>query len=466
MSQQTVTKRHPLLLPLLAFSQFLLALDYNIVLVALPDIGTELRMSETALQWVVSAYALAFGGLLLFGGRLGDVFGRRRFILIGLALFATGSLAAAFAPDAAVLLSGRVLQGVGGAVLSPAILATIAVTFEEGPARFRALAIWSSAGAVGLAMGSALGGVLMEFFDWRAVFLILVPLALVGLIGAWRVAPKEARTAGRPSMDLPGGIFAAFGVAAIVFALAESPNRGIDPLVVSSAVTGVVLLVAFVVREMRAKHPLLHLSLFRSRTLTGALVAMVLFMGSIGTSYYVFTLFTQSVLGITALGTGLAFLPWGLTALFASGLAKLALNRLGIRGALIVGLLIAAAGNAGFASSLYPGAPLWGVVAWTALLGIGQAAGFATLFAAAGAGVRAEQQGVTSALMSTVQQVGTALGLAVLVGLATLITAESQSAGVAATATGLQTATWVGAGVLAAGAAITAVLMPKRTRFQ
>jgi EmrB/QacA subfamily drug resistance transporter len=465
-SQERTTKRHPLLLPLLAFSQFLLALDYNIVVVALPDIGAELAMSETALQWVVSAYALAFGGLLLFGGRLGDVFGRRKFILLGLALFAAGSLAAAFAPDAAVLLIGRVLQGAGGAVLSPAILATIAVTFEEGPPRFRALAIWSSAGAVGLALGSALGGVLMAFFDWRSVFLVLVPLALIGLIGAWWVAPKEARVTGRRSVDLPGGIFAAVGVAAIVFALAELPNRGVDSIVISSAVAGVVLLVAFVVREKRAKHPLLHLSLFKSRTLTGALVAMVLFMGSIGTSYYVFTLFTQSVLGISALGTGLAFLPWGLTALFASGFAKLALNGLGIRGALILGLLIAAAGNAGLASSLNPGAPLWSVVAWTAILGIGQAAGFATLFAAAGAGVPAEQQGVASALMSTVQQVGTALGLAVLVGLATWITTGSQSSGVAATAAGLQTATWVGAGILAAGAAITAALMPRRSRLK
>jgi EmrB/QacA subfamily drug resistance transporter len=460
-----MTRRHPLLLPFLAFSQFLLALDYNIVLVALPDIGAELAMSETALQWVVSAYALSFGGLLLLGGRLGDVFGRRKFILLGLAVFAAGSLAAAFAPDAAVLLIGRVLQGVGGAVLSPAILATIAVTFEEGPARFRALAIWSSAGAVGLALGSALGGVLMAFFDWRAVFLTLVPLALIGLIGAWRVAPKEARTTRGHSLDLPGGVFASIGVAAIVFALAELPNRGIDSLVVSSAIAGAVLLVAFVVRERKAKHPLLHLSLFRSRTLTGALVAMVLFMGSIGTSYYVFTLFTQSVLGTTALGTGLAFLPWGLTALFASGLARLALNRLGIRGALILGLLIAAAGNAGFASSLNPGTPLWTVMAWTALLGVGQAAGFATLFAAAGAGVPPEQQGVASALMSTVQQVGTALGLAVLIGLATWVTTAAQTSDVAATASGLQMATWVGAGILAAGAAVTAVLMPGKRRL-
>ena len=459
---QILTRRHPLLLPVLAFAQFLLAVDYNIVLVALPDMGAELGMSESALQWVVSAYALAFGGLLLVGGRLSDVFGPRRMILLGLALFAAGSLVATLAPGAAVLLIGRVLQGAGGALISPAVLATIAVSFEEGPARFRALAIWSSAGAVGLALGSALGGVLMAFFTWRAIFLLLVPLALIGLVVAWRATSREDRPAHRRSLDFPGAIFAALGVAAIVFALAELPNRGIDASVLVAGVAGILLLIAFVVREKTARYPLLQLTMFRSRTLTGSLIAMVLFMGSIGTSYYVFTVFTQSVLGASALLTGLAFLPWGVTALLASNLAKAALNRLGVRGALIVGLLIAAVGNAGFASALQADTPLWVVVAWTALLGIGQAVGFATLFAAAGAGVPTDQQGVASALMSTIQQVGTALGLAVLVGLASYATAASSLNGVEATAAGLQTATWIGAAILAVGAAVTAIVIPSR----
>ncbi|WP_159620570.1 MFS transporter [Arthrobacter zhaoguopingii] len=462
MSLQIVTRRHPLLLPLLAFAQFLLALDYNIVLVALPDMGEDLGMSETALQWVVSSYALAFGGLLLLGGRLGDVFGRRRLILLGLALFAVGSLAAALAVNPALLLSGRVLQGIGGALLSPAVLATIAVSFEEGPARFRALAIWASAGAVGLALGSALGGILMAFFTWRATFLLLVPLAIMGLAGAWRAVPHEDFDAERRSVDLLGGIFAALGVAGIVFALAELPTRGADATVLGAAVAGVVLLTAFLVRQRTVSNPLLQLSLFRSRTLTGGLVAMVLFTGSIGTSYYIFTLFTQSVLGTSAMVTGLAFLPWGITALLASTLAKVALNRLGIRGALILGLLIAAAGTAGFASSLTSDASLVVVVAWTALLGIGQAVSFAPLFASAGAGVPAGQQGVASALMSTIQQIGTALGLAVLIGLATWTINTSGAVGVEATANGLQIATWVGAGILASSAALTALIMPGR----
>ncbi|WP_159803614.1 MFS transporter [Arthrobacter zhaoguopingii] len=462
MSLQIVTRRHPLLLPLLAFAQFLLALDYNIVLVALPDMGEDLGMSETALQWVVSSYALAFGGLLLLGGRLGDVFGRRRLILLGLALFAVGSLAAALAVNPALLLSGRVLQGIGGALLSPAVLATIAVSFEEGPARFRALAIWASAGAVGLALGSALGGILMAFFTWRATFLLLVPLAIMGLVGAWRAVPHEDSDAERHSVDLLGGIFAALGVAGIVFALAELPTRGADATVLGAAVAGVVLLTAFLFRQRTVSNPLLQLSLFRSRTLTGGLVAMVLFTGSIGTSYYIFTLFTQSVLGTSAMVTGLAFLPWGITALLASTLAKVALNRLGIRGALILGLLIAAAGTAGFASSLTSDASLVVVVAWTALLGIGQAVSFAPLFASAGAGVPAGQQGVASALMSTIQQIGTALGLAVLIGLATWTINTSGAVSVEATANGLQTATWVGAGILASSAALTALIMPGR----
>ncbi|RJU01103.1 MFS transporter [Arthrobacter frigidicola] len=462
MSQQIATGRHPLLLPLLAFAQFLLATSYNIVLVALPAMGEDLGMPETALQWVASSYALAFGGLLLLGGRLGDVFGRRRLILLGLALFAAGSLAAALAVNPVLLLSGRVLQGIGGALLSPAVVATIAVSFEEGPARFRALAIWASAGAVGLALGSALGGILMAFFTWRATFLLLVPLALIGLVGAWRAAPYEDFRAARRSVDLLGGTFAALGVAGIVFALAELPNRGADVTVLGAGVAGAVLLAAFLFRQRAVRNPLLQLSLFRSRTLTGGLVAMVLFTGSIGTSYYIFTLFTQSVLGTSALATGLAFLPWGVTALLASSMAKVALNRLGIRGALILGLLIAAGGNAGFASSLTPDASLTVMVAWTALLGIGQAVAFAPLFASAGAGVPADQQGVASALMSTIQQVGTALGLAVLIGLATWTINTSGAVGVEATANGLQIATWMGAGILASSAALTALIMPGR----
>jgi len=461
MSLQTKTRRHPLLLPLLAFCQFLLAVDYNIVLVALPDIGTDLDMTETSLQWVVSSYALAFGGLLLLGGRLADVFGRRRFVLLGLAVFAAGSLAAGLAPDAAVLITGRVLQGVGGALVSPAVLALIAVSFEEGPARFRALAIWSSAGAVGLALGSALGGILMEFLEWRAVFYFLVPLALLGLAVAVSATPREEPRSDRSPLDLPGGLFAATGVAALVYALAAWPNHGASAPVLLPAAAGVVLLGAFILRERSIANPLLDLSLFRSRTLTGGLVAMILFMGSIGTSYYVFTLFTQGVLGTSALTTGLAFLPWGITGLLASTLAKHALSRLGIRTTLILALLIAAAGNAGLATSLTPDTPLAAVVSWTMLLGVGQAMGFATLFAAAGSGVPVERQGVASALMSTIQQIGTALGLAALIGVAAWVTAASAGSEMTAAADGLRAATWTGAGVLAAGSLLTALLMPR-----
>lgn len=464
MSLQTTTRRHPLLLPLLAFCQFLLAVDYNIVLVALPDMGADLGMTENSLQWVISSYALAFGGLLLLGGRLADVFGRRRFILIGLTAFAAGSLAAGIAPDAATLIAGRVLQGVGGALVSPAVLALIAVSFEEGPARFRALAIWSSAGAVGLALGSALGGVLMEFLTWRAVFYFLVPLALLGLAVASAAVPRDQQRSARTPVDLPGGLFAAVGVAAVVYALAAWPARGADTGVLLTAGAGAVLLAAFILRERNARSPLLDFTLFRSRTLNGGLLAMILFMGSIGTSYYVFTLYLQDVRGSSALHTGLAFLPWGVTGLLASPLAKRTLSRFGIRTTLILSLLIASAGNAGFASSLTSGSHIFAVIAWTMLLGIGQAMGFATLFAAAGAGVPAERQGVASALMSTIQQIGTALGLAVLIGLATWVSAASGTDGAEAAAAGLKTATWTGAAVLAAGSAVTAVVIPRKAR--
>lgn len=437
-----------LLLPVLAFTQFIVAVDYNIVLVALPDLRSDLGMSQSASQWVVSAYALAFGGLLLLGGRMADLHGRRRILVIGITLFALGSLLAAVALDPVAVLAGRALQGAGGATLVPAVLATIGATFDEGPRRFHALAAWSSAGAVGLASGSALGGVLMAIADWRIVFAVLVPLSLLALIGVVLAIPADGpRRAGR-SADLPGGLLAALGVAAVVFALAELPRLGLDPLVMAAGTVGILLLVAFVLRQRRAADPLLDLRVFRFRTLSTGLVLMVLFMGSIGTSYYVFTIFLQDVLGRSALVTGLAFVPWGVVALFGSSLARRMLTHLGVAKSLALSFGVAAIGTAGLAASITPAASLAVVIGWTLLLGAGQAMGFASLFAAAGIGVPTEQQGVVSALMSTVQQIGTALGLALLVGLATAVASAAPGDATAATASGLSAAVWAGSAAL------------------
>lgn len=447
-----------LLLPALAFCQFLVAVDYNIVLVALPSLGIELGMPSGALQWVVSAYALAFGGLLLLGGRVADVLGRRKGIVIGLIAFGVGSALAAGAIDPAMVLGGRVLQGAGGAFLTPAVLATIAVAFPEGPARYRALSVWAGAGAVGLALGSALGGALMAVFDWRSVFVLLVPLAAIATVGVLLSAPADPKTRRRP-LDIAGGASSALGIAGIVYALAEWPQAGWSTAVAISSLGGLALLGFFFFWERRSPSPLLDFSLLRHRTLTGGVFAMILFMGSVATSYYVFTVFTQTVLGASALLTGIAFLPWGLVAMFGSTLARRMLTGLGVRGSLITSLLITATGTAGFATSLSPNTPLPVVVAWTLLLGIGQAMGFASLYAAAGTGIVDELQGVSSAVMSTTQQLGTALGLGGLVGIATLVSENAQGTTDETIAQGLQAASLAGAAGLLCAAIITALAL-------
>ncbi|MBF4635763.1 MFS transporter [Agreia pratensis] len=462
-----VQSRSHLLLFALAFCQFLVAIDYNIVLVALPQIGSEFGIDGTGLQWIVSAYALAFGGLLLLSGRLADVVGRRRMMMIGFGLYGLGSIAAAVTPFYGVILAGRVVQGIGGAFLSPAVLATIAVSFPEGPARFKALSIWSAAGAAGLAGGSALGGVLIAAFDWRSVFAINVPLVIVAAALVLRGVPADATTGARHRIDIFGAATSALGITAIVYALGEGPTAGwTSPNVLTTAAIGAVLLVVFIVIEKRSTSPLLPLSLLRNRSLAVGLIVMILFIASIGTSYYTFSLFLQQVLGASALTTGLAFLPWGIMAFLGSSIARLALGRFGLRGAIALSAVIAALGTAGFATSLYAGTALIVPVAWTLLLGVGQAMGFASLYAAAGAGITPERQGVASATMTTAQQVGTALGLSVLAGLAVAVSQSASGDSFAATAEGLRVATWASAAVLLSGAALALVALRKSPATQ
>jgi MFS family permease len=453
-----------LLLPVLAFSQLIITIDYDIVLVALPRMKDSLGFSTAGLQWVVSAYALAFGGTLLFCGRFTDLFGRRRGIVAGLALYGVGTLAAAAAFEPALVLAGRVAQGLGGALLTPAVLAMINISFEDGPARFRALSVWSGAGAVGLAAGSALGGVLTSAFGWRAVFGVNVPLVALALAGILVAAPPDDRSARRRPLDVPGAVLATVTSVAVVLALAEGSARGwTSTVVLVSGAIGLIGLALFVAVEHRAPAALLPLGLLRGRALSVGVTVMALFLASIGTSYYVLTIFLQDVLGISALGTGLAFLPWGVAAIGGSQMSRLTLSRLGVHRALVISMLVAAAGTAGLASTLRAGEAVWVPLGWTVPLGVGQAMGFASLFAAAATGVEAGHQGITSALMSTFQQIGNAVGLSLLAGLAASIAAAGAPSA-HRTALGLRTVTWIAAAVLVVGAAAAVLTRPRAQR--
>ncbi|MFF3314354.1 MFS transporter [Streptomyces sp. NPDC003035] len=407
------------LLALLAFAQFISAIDYNIVYVALPEIGSAVGFDAHSLQWVISAYAIAFGGLLLLGGRAADLFGRRRMFATALGLYGVASLAGGLATEPGVLVAARAVQGLGGALLLPATLALIATSFEEGAARNRALAVWGGAGAVGLALGSLLGGVLTQYLGWESVFYVNVPLALGAAAAAFAVIPPNgARERGR-GFDLAGGLAATAGFTALVFGVVQGPEAGwtsAETLV--ALLAGLVLVGVFLAVEARTAHPLMPLRLLRHRSLVTAMGITFVFMGTFGAQYYFFTVYLQTVHGYSAMATGLAFLPSALTGLVGTKVSERLLGRAGVKATVLTGLLLGSAGMAALALAFSPSAGYPVLLPGVILLSLGQGLAWTAMFAAAGTGVDARHQGVASAMASTTQQIGGAVGLAVLVAVA------------------------------------------------
>ncbi|MGK5554283.1 MFS transporter, partial [Actinomadura kijaniata] len=333
------------MLALLAFAQFVSAIDYNIVYVALPEIGDALGFDAHSLQWVVSAYAVAFGGFLLLGGRAADLLGHRRMFAAALALYGLSSLAGGLATGPGTLVAARAVQGLGGALLLPATLSLINTTFAEGPERNRALAVWGGAGAVGLALGSLLGGVLTSSLGWESVFFVNVPAALGATAAAFAVIPADApRERGR-GFDLTGAVTATVGVTALVFGLVQGPETGWGSTPTLVAVGGSALLIgAFLFTESRTAHPLMPLRLLRNRSLVTAMGVTFVFMGTFGAQYYFFTVYLQNVHHYSALATGLAFLPSALMGLVGTRASERLLAAVGVRATIVTGLLLGAAG--------------------------------------------------------------------------------------------------------------------------
>jgi EmrB/QacA subfamily drug resistance transporter len=406
-------------LALLALAQLVTALDYNIVYVALPTIGADLSFSASALQWVISAYAVAFGGFLLLGGRMSDLLGRRRMFMLGLSLYAGSSLLGGLATNPELLIAARALQGVGGAVLFPATLSLVNTLFAEGPQRNRALSIWAGAGASGLILGSLLGGVLTSAFGWQAVFFVNVPLAGIAILLAVPLIPADPpRVTGR-RFDLPGALCVTSGATLVVFTLVQGPESGwTAPMIIASAVAGVLLLATFVLIESRSRDPLMRLRLLANRNLRAGMAITALFMATFGTLLYFDTVYFQSVHGYTALQTGFAFLvPMG-AIMIGSQLGGRMITRYGVRATLVGSLSTGAVGTVIFALSLSAQGSYAAVVPGLIVLGLGQGATFVTMFAAAGMGVAAHEQGIASGMVSTGQQIGAAVGLAVLIAIA------------------------------------------------
>ena len=407
-----------LALLVIATAQLMVILDATIVNVALPDIQRALGFSGSGLEWVVNAYALTFGGLLLLGGRAGDILGRRRVFIWGVILFSAASLLGGFANSQAWLLGARALQGVGGAIVAPAALSLVATTFPEGRPRNRAMGVYAAMSIAGAAVGLIAGGLLTTYLSWRWVFFVNVPIGIAVALAAPRALGDSEPHPGR--FDLPGAITGSLGLASLVYGLssaATSPN-GVshwgDTKVIVSLVASVVLLVAFGFIEVRSKHALVPMRVLRSRNRTGAYLIMLCVGTALFGMFFFLTIFVQSVWGYSALGTGIAYLPMITMVMVASGIASQLVSRIGARPLLLAGTAIATGGmfwlsriteNSHYASGLL------GPMLVTAL---GMGLTFVPLSLVALAKVANNDTGVASSLLNTGQQVGGAIGLAIL----------------------------------------------------
>jgi EmrB/QacA subfamily drug resistance transporter len=396
----------------------MVVLDAVIVNVALPHIQRALGFSGNGLEWVVTAYAVTFGGLLLLGGRLGDLLGRRRIFISGLLLFSAASLLGGFATSQMWLLAARAIQGAGGAMVAPTALALITTTFPEGPPRNRAMGVYAAMSGGGAAVGLVAGGLLTTYLSWRWVLFVNVPIGVLVALVAPYVLAESSRQRGR--FDLPGAITGTAGVALLVYGLsnASTDSSGVshwgDTKVVASLVAAALLLVAFGVIEARSRHALLPLRILANRSRSGAYLIMLCLATALFGIFFFLTIFLQEVLGYSALKSGLVFLPFATVTVVMSGLVSQLISRIGARPFMLAGTVIAACGMFWFSQltehSTYPGGLLGPMLITSAGLGML----FVPLSLVALTRVRGEDSGIASSLLNTGQQVGGAIGLAAL----------------------------------------------------
>lgn len=409
---------------LLCMAQFMLVLDVAIVNVALPRVQIDLSFARGDLQLVVTAYALTFGGLLLLGGRITDLVGRRGVFMIGLALFTLASLTCGLAQSPAMLVAARSLQGVGGALLSPAALSLLITIFPEGKERNRALGVWSALAAGGGAAGLLLGGVLTDLASWRWVFLVNVPIGIIVLLVSFQMLPASKSTS-KGRIDVAGAVTVTLGLIALVYGLSRGGQQGFgEGSVIALLIASIMLLAAFVAIELRSQEPLVPFGLFRLRTLTGANLGTLLLSAVILGVNYFLTLYFQQVQAYSPLITGLAFLPMTLVSVLASGIAARLVSRIGARLLLLLGMLALAGGTALLSQISPHGTYLISVLPGLLFVAVGLGFGFTIGTLAATAGVDASQQGVASGILSTSQQLGGAIGLAILTAVASMVTAS------------------------------------------
>src|SRR5919106_3706755 len=432
----------------------MVVLDIAIVNVALPSIQIDLGFSQENLQWVISAYALVFGGFLLLGGRMADLLGRRRVFLLGLAVFSIGSLLCGLAWDDVSLIGFRALQGLGAAIITPAALSILTTTFQEGRERNIALGAWGAVGGFGAAAGVLMGGVLTDGLSWPWIFFVNVPVGIVAFI-LTPLLLGESRDARAKRFDAAGAILVTGGLSLLVLAITQARNWGwgsVETIGVFAA--SAALLVAFVVWEQRVEDPLMRFGIFRVRTVLGANITGFILGTALFSMFLMLTLYMQQVLGYSAMKTGVAYLAVAGTSIIWANVAALLVNRVGIKPVMVTGMSTLTAGLVYFTQVSVGGSYVADLLPGFLLIGIGIGFSFVPISIAALAGVQPSEAGLASGLINTSQQIGGALGVAVLSTIATTTTDDAVAAGDAvpfALTDGFQAAFVVGAGIALVG---------------
>ena len=449
-------------LALLSAVQFMVVLDIAIVNVALPSIKDDLGFSQENLQWVISAYALVFGGFLLLGGRLADILGRRRIFIAGVILFTVASFLAGMAWSDGSLIAARALQGLGAAVISPAALSILTTTFAEGKERNIALGVWGAVGGFGAAAGVLLGGVLTDALSWEWIFFVNLPVGLAGL-ALTPILLGESRDARVSRFDAPGAVLVTGGLMTLVYGITEANDFGWASGTTWAIFAGAfVLLGAFVAWERRHPEPLMRFGILRIRTVLGANVAGFILGTAMFAMFLMLTLYMQQVLGYSAMKTGVAYLSVAGTAILWSAVAAQLVTKIGVKPVLIAGMSFLTLGLIYFTQVSVGGSYLGDLLPGFLLIGIALGFSFVPISIAALAGVEAAESGLASGLFNTSQQIGGALGIAALSAVATTRTSDSVESGTAplfALVDGFQGAFWGAMIVGAIGIAVAITLI-------
>jgi EmrB/QacA subfamily drug resistance transporter len=408
-----------LVLCLVCLAQFMVILDATIVNVALPSIQTGLNMAESDLQWVVNAYTLTFGGFLLLGGRAGDLIGRKRVFLAGVVVFTAASFLNGIADSSTLLILARGLQGLGAALVAPAALSILTTTFAEGEDRTKALGVWAAIATGGAAVGLLLGGILVEFLSWPWIFFVNVPVGIATFLASLNYVPESRADVEHRSFDVPGAITVTAGLIALVYGIVKVQKAGwTSSTTMLWGAVALVLLTAFVVIERRQRAPLVRLGIFSARTVRAANLTMLLVASGLFAMFFFNTLYTQQVLGFSPLQAGLAFLPVTAGIGIGAGLSQPGVKKLGIRTTSIIGMTLATVGMLLLLTTSANGTYLTDLLPGLIPISIGMGLVFVPVTLLATSGVQHEDAGLASGLFNTSQQVGGALGLAILSTLA------------------------------------------------